>query len=397
MIDRSVFDTMNKHEVVQLSPVNAGYELADGTELVVLGEFNTEIQIAGKWFSQAVIVADLGGLAGILGLDFMEAHDVVLKLSKGQFIMGNTTSQMHREEANHGCCRIRMGESFSVPARSVVVIWGRIDRKSLAKVKTVPNLGAVDGLSSLAEATGLVMGRGLAKCENGRLPINLVNVHDKPIRLEKGRTLGLFQPVTSVAAFDLKCCNVQKILKPELLDETDLPEHVRSMIEGNTELTVEQRSEVIRIMLENIDVFVSPDGKLGNTDVVKHTIDTGDHAPIKLPARRLPWAKQEAADAEVEKMLKRGIIEPSDSPWAAPTVLVTKKDGTIRFCIDYRKLNDITRKEAYPLPRIDDSLDTLGGAEWFCTMDLARGFWQVNMDEKDKSKTAVYSEGIVSI
>ena len=91
---------------------------------------------------------------------------------------------------------------------------------------------------------------------------------------------------------------------------------------------------------------------------------------------------------EIKKMLENRIIRPSKSPWASPVVIVGKKGGEKRLCVNYRKLNKLTEKDRYPLPRIDDLLDSLGGATWFSTMDLASGFWQVQMAKEDIKKTA---------
>ena len=94
-------------------------------------------------------------------------------------------------------------------------------------------------------------------------------------------------------------------------------------------------------------------------------------------------------------MLTGGQIERSDSPWASPVVLVTKKDGSTRFCVDYRWLNAMTIKDAYPLPRIDDSPSLLGNQQWFSTMDLASGYWQVAMSPDAKRKAAfMTNEGL---
>lgn len=119
-----------------------------------------------------------------------------------------------------------------------------------------------------------------------------------------------------------------------------------------------------------------------------HKIDTGDARPIKLPPRRVSLHLQGEVQNQVGDMLEQGIIQPSRSPWAAPVVLVKKKDGNLRFCVDYRRLNEVTVKDAYPLPRIDNTLDTLASAVWFSTLDLASGYWQVEVDPRDKEKNA---------
>lgn len=87
-------------------------------------------------------------------------------------------------------------------------------------------------------------------------------------------------------------------------------------------------------------------------------------------------------------MLERDVIQPTNSPWVSPIVLVQKKDGSMRFCVDYRKVNSVTRKDAYPLPHVDDTLDTLAGSKWFSTLDYLSGYWQVEVLPEDRQKTA---------
>jgi len=91
---------------------------------------------------------------------------------------------------------------------------------------------------------------------------------------------------------------------------------------------------------------------------------------------------------EIDRLLHNGLIKPSNSPWSLPVVVVEKKNGKLRLCVDYRKLNNVTKKDSYPLPRIDDMLETLSDSQWFSSLDLASGFWQVELDQTTKEKTA---------
>ena len=153
------------------------------------------------------------------------------------------------------------------------------------------------------------------------------------------------------------------------------------------DLTLAQKAAVQKLLDRYASVFSSA-GSTGRTNIVTHSIDTGSAIPFKQPTHRLSADERQVQREEVQKMLQAGVITHSNSPWASPVVLVGKKDGTKRFCVDYRGLNDITRKDVYPLPRTEEVLDELGNAQWFSKLDLKSGYWQIVVDPADRSKTA---------
>lgn len=160
------------------------------------------------------------------------------------------------------------------------------------------------------------------------------------------------------------------------------------------ELTAAQRRIVEDLLVEYKDVFATKQHPYGQTDMVVHRMDTGDHPPIHRGLRPMSPAQKEVVRDQVKSMLEQGAIRPSKSPWASAVTLAPKKDGTWRFCLDYRAVNDITKKDRHPLPRISDLLEALSGAKYFTTLDLAAGYWQIPMAEEDIEKTAfITAEG----
>ena len=158
------------------------------------------------------------------------------------------------------------------------------------------------------------------------------------------------------------------------LNDLDVPQQYRPQIE--------------KIILQNQDLFANKDSELGLTETVKMQVDVGDNEPIKMRPYRTPIKNREVIDKAIDEMLDANAIRRSRSPWSFPVVIVDKKDGSKRFCVDFRRLNKITKKNSYPLPLIDDILALLGKAKYFTSLDLKSGYWQVAMDEKDKEKTA---------
>ncbi|GBM95150.1 Transposon Ty3-G Gag-Pol polyprotein, partial [Araneus ventricosus] len=191
--------------------------------------------------------------------------------------------------------------------------------------------------------------------------------------IDKGAVIATCEPVVDIVA------------RPQGFSESlRLP----SILENLEGLNEEQRTAVKELLQEFQNLFSTIYSDVGRCNITQHRINTGNHPPIKQYPRRLPLAKKEEAERLVKEMVDNGIIEESSGPWASPIVLVKKKDGSTRICVDYRKLNEITIKDSYPLPRIDDTLDALNGSQWFSTLDLKSGYWQVEIQPEDKEKTA---------
>jgi hypothetical protein len=167
-------------------------------------------------------------------------------------------------------------------------------------------------------------------------------------------------------------------------------------LEFENELENDEKERIIKLIREYEDVCMYGKKKLKTTNVVKHRIYLEKGAKlIAQKGYRESEENKKVIKEEVRKMLENGIIRESSSPYPSPVVIVGKKDNTKRFCVDYRKLNKVTKTDAYPLPRMDDLLEKFRVARWFTTMDLASGYWQIEMEEEDKELTAfVSSQGL---
>ena len=168
-------------------------------------------------------------------------------------------------------------------------------------------------------------------------------------------------------------------------NKTNLPEGVDL---GGSNLTTDQKEQLQQFLLKWKDIFSKGITDLGNRDLVKHNIKLSDETTFKEPHRRIPPALFQEVRGHLTEMIEAGTIRPSSSPYSSNVVIARKKDGTIRFCIDFRKLNNKTVKDAYAIPRVENTLHLLAGAKYFTKLDLRSGYWQVEINEKDKHKTA---------
>ena len=218
---------------------------------------------------------------------------------------------------------------------------------------------------------GIIAASSICNINENKIPIRISNLTNENIWIYPGVRLG------TIAA--LKGKNEQVRYEKEVTRTIDL---------SNTDLKEEQKEQLQQLLNEYSEVIAQDEFDIGRTKIVKHTIPLLDERPIKQRAYRIPYTQEEEVQKKVKEMADNEIIRRSASPWTSPVVMVKKKDGSIRFCVDYRKLNEVTRKDTYPLPRIDEMLDKLGRSTIFTTLDLQSGYWQIEVEEEDKQKTA---------
>ncbi|GFS61079.1 retrovirus-related Pol polyprotein from transposon 412 [Trichonephila clavipes] len=352
------------------TPPRLVLQTVTGEKIDIHGKLKVKIKFGDTTYQHAVYVADIAD-PFILGLDFLKEHGFTLDFNKNELRSIHEEVTIFKiEHRTESIRQVTANENITIPPRTEIIVPGYIGN----------DVSFNSGLIGSAEnkANGLLIASTLVDLSRKTIPVRICNVTEKPRMFQKGEVLATCSPVTCVCkSSSLLLSNSPQQVTPDLLE--------------NAELSPEQKSSAERLFQEFEDVFSRNSSDIGHTTVTQHRIDTADHPPIKQHPRRLPFAKQEEVGTLLREMQENDIIEPSSSPWAYPIVLVRKKDGSTRFCVDYRKLNDVTKKDSYPLPRIDDTLDTLSGHKWFSTLDLKSGYWQVEIHPEDREKTAFTS------
>ena len=348
-----------------------------GNELKTTGEVELDIGIGDEIVRQKFIVAQVKEQA-ILGFDFCRSHQAEWRWKDKELTLHGKDKcrEVHEGQA----ARVTTGRVITVPPRCEVIVNGIVENATEAAT-----VGLVQPQSTFLEQHGVGVAATLSRRTGNSIAVRLINTTEDVVSVDKNVHMAIFSPVTIIDDVAARSTG-EEVNKEE--DQEDCEDLIHQFDGGLDELTEEEKSQFRALLMKYRGQFMRTDTVMGQTSLVQHQIHTGQHPPIKQRPRREPLGMQGAVKEELEKMLSKGIIEPSNSAWASPIVLVRKRDGSIRFCIDYRKLNEVTKKDAYPLPRIEDNLDALAGSRLFSTLDLASGYWQVEMDPAHKDKTS---------
>ena len=344
---------------------------ANNTAIHVDGQTHLPV-VVGKQRLPSNLLASPNVDEVILGRDWLRQNNVTWNFANERVTINGVPCKLcTKNRENSHCKRCRVSTDAEIPPSGEAVIptdvvFGNF-RANTGQWTTVPS----------EPTPGLRVARTLITPDSPVAAVRVCNTSQRPIRLHRGQSMGMLQPVCSVSE-----------PHPPTVEKATVTESLNTMLDQvDPSVPADAKQQLSQLMETYQDVFSYSEFDLGCTNIVNHEIDTGDNRPFKQPLRPQPRAHLPAIDHLLEEMQMQGIIQPCQSDWASNIVLVKKKDGSIRFCVDYRKLNDLTRKDAYPLPRIETCLDTLANAAWYSTFDLRSGFHQVAMRPSDANKT----------
>lgn len=321
----------------------------------------------------------------IIGTDLMSQIPIRPDVRRGVVEIDGRLSPLIATTKALEVAQIRIDETITVPGRS----------QQLVKVSLQ---GAERGVSYVMEPNEefvrkyhVVPARGFGTGEVTEIMV--LNPHVHPTKLYKGSAIGRAEPFVEDGKYVMVV--TETMTSTELVcDPAPSPwsdEQMGSKI-AEMKLDSEGKRRFAEFLQKNRDVFAVNPKNPGLAKVPPHRINTKGTTPFKMHSYRNSRKEKELIEGEVQTMLKNGIIQPSESPWSSPPLLVGKKDGDLRFCVDYRRLNSVTEKDSYPLPRIDETLEALSGATVFTSLDLAAGYWQIPIAEEDRPKTAFVAQ-----
>jgi len=355
-----------------LTPSQKVLTAANGTEIRVLGETTLLLMLGKLELPTPCLVSDFVDEI-MLGLHWLEDNDCVWNFSQRCITVKDTTFQLFPHSPTWGVRWVLCSEPVTSHPKSQHDIRADVVFANLAP-------SVCDWATQTSEPmAGVRVARTLVDNRANQVILRVVNMNAQEVQMPQGTPFCRLEEVVMVPE---QAQNSSEALSGDF-------SHLEEMVAAvNPAVPNEDVQKLRKLLQENSAAFSAGEWDLGCTSQVMHRIDTGSNKPVRQALRRQPLSVLETIDEQLESMQQAGIIEPVQSDWASNIVIVRKKDGSTRFCVDYRGLNDRTTKDSYPLPRIDDCLDTLSGASWFSTFDLRSGYHQVAMDPADVHKTA---------
>ncbi|KAL7883473.1 hypothetical protein SRHO_G00011310 [Serrasalmus rhombeus] len=353
--------------------------------ITVQGEVHLPIQIGSRVASVNFLVADVArDTETILGHPFLEQSKARLDFGNQKIMLFGEHIPYFDPNRRPRTHIVRVARTATLESGCEYIVPGNAHFRGPEKGEVV-----LSPTKGFMEKHRVLVARVVVNAQSANhIPIRIYNPGASPVIIKKGAVAGVLQTAEVVQVQP----TATTASRPGGSHMAVVPDHLQDLYaEGASVLSPEDKAKLAQLLQKYGDVFSTGPGDLGRTKLVQHDIQTLPGPPIKQPPRRMAWEKQINADQQIEQSLESGLAGQSHSSWASPIVMVRKKDQSYRLCVDYRALNERTVKDAYPLPRIQDTLDTLSTAHWFSTLDLAAGYWQVELTPRARQAAAFCS------
>ena len=361
IINQSVFDALPNGPPLRRTTVRA--KTASQENLPLSGRTTLSFDFGGARAVVPVFVSDSIDVPCLLGLDFLQVCPCVIDVRRSRLVLAPPAAVRSISAEAVSVGNVVVGRDTVVSPGDEVIVRGFVSQceyRGPAVVQPQLEIVGLEFVSTLVEVTG------------PSVPCVVRNVSTERISIPKRSELGQLE-VGFAEQFDESTCNFVK----HTCEKFDL---------NACELSDEQKQRARSVLNKHQDMF---DGHIGFTTLVSHSIDTGDNPPVRQPPRRVPPHLAEEVKAQIDELVRQGVLEECLGSWASPICLVRRKNGKIRICADLRRLNSVTRPSSYPIPRVDESLEALSGSNLFCTLDMNNAYFQVGVDPRDKDKTAI--------
>jgi transposase InsO family protein len=271
---------------------------------------------------------------------------------------------------------VKVAGEVVIPANGQVTVHGYMDME----LPYGPTCALLQPSSVATISNDLEICPGLVSYrykQNGLVDVYVSNVTDRAVTIQSRAVICEVQPVTIEESPVDKVLN--EVKSDSVLEKVDITSDT---------LTPDELTRGSKLITDYQDLFSTGDTDIGYSNAVRHKIELTDKTPFKQRHRRVPPAMYDEVKDHLQQLLASSVIRKSHSPWASNVVLARRKDGRLRMCIDFRQLNNITIKDSYALPRVDEILDCLGGSKYFTVLDMKSGYYQVELDENHKQYTA---------
>jgi len=341
---------------------------------------NTAIFRIGKTETKwRLLVGDISDNV-ILDLDLLHHLHAVIDLSEYTIKIGEEKILANRIRVGGkgtSIRRVKLDKRLVIPPKTTVQLQAKLEGSSTEDICIQP----VHDLKGAMMPHTVVTGSSM-------IPVVIKNFTDF-ISFKKDSTIGTGIEIDKTLDVDNEVPKIREVREAQVDTLSIVPSHLTDLMERSKKhLTQEQCQQLSQFLINYKDTFSKDDMDIGQFTKIQHRIDTGTSPSTKEGLRRTPFGFEKEEEKHLQELLDKNIIQPSTSEWAAAPVICRKKDGKIRYCIDYRKLNAVTRKDAFPLPRIQACIDHLRGTKFMSCLDMSAGYYQFQIHKDDRYKTA---------